>query len=133
MDILAFVLAGGRVAFNHFPSKGDHMSKLPLVAFIFGLTVSLADPIIVRAATAGGPIDADQPQNVPEPKDGLKQRPVTTPKRTAGIPMDADQPQNVPQSKDGLRQRPVTTPKREVSTPKDADQPQNEPPTKRER
>jgi hypothetical protein len=111
------------------------MSKLPLVALISAVALSLASPIIVRAATPEIPKDADQPQMTPSPKKERVQKPVTTPKRDVSTPKGAEAivGQGEPKAKKERTQKPVTTPKRDVSTPKDADQPQGEPATKPKR
>jgi hypothetical protein len=111
------------------------MSKLPLVALISAVALSLASPIIVRAATQAATTDADQPQGEPSPKKERVQKPVTTPKRDVSTPKGAEAivGQGEPKAKKERTQKPVATPKRDVSTPKDADQPQGEPATKPKR
>ncbi|HEV2008731.1 MAG TPA: hypothetical protein VGQ88_08420, partial [Burkholderiales bacterium] len=77
------------------------MSKLPLVALVSGLALSLASPVVIGAAT-----DADQPQMAPQPKQERVQKPVTPPKRDSGNLKDADQPQTSPSSKQERTQKP---------------------------
>ncbi len=110
------------------------MSKLPLVALISGLALSLASPMIAGAATQVAPKDADQPQMTPEPKKERMQKPATTPKGVS-TPTGAEGivAKGEPKAKKERAQKPVTETKRAVSTPKDADQPTNEPATKPKR
>ena len=112
------------------------MSKLPLVALISGVALSLAMPIAVRAAATDTiPQGAETivGKGEPKPKKEKEMKPVTPVKRDAGSLKDADQPQGSPQAKKERTQKPVTPVKRDSGPLKDADQPQGEPATKPKR
>jgi len=77
------------------------MSKLPRIALISGLALSLASPIIVRAADSAAPPGAESivGKGEPRPKKEKVQKPVTAPKRATSDLKDADQPQGEPATK----------------------------------
>jgi hypothetical protein len=109
------------------------MSKLPLVALISGVALSLAMPIAVRAAgTDAVPQGAETVvgKGEPKPKKEKEMKPVTPLKRDSGSLKDSDQPQGEPMAKKDRVQKPVTPVKRDSGPLKDADQPQGEPASK---
>ena len=68
------------------------MSKLPLVALVSAVALSLASTIVVGASTPAVPKDAEAivEKGEPQPKKERVQKPVTAPKRDVSLPSDAE-------------------------------------------